>query len=127
MRTSRSGMFTVAAVCATLAACATGGGAGPTRLSPGDLSALEAQRAQRPTDPDLNLRLAKAYYAANRFADARKALAIVLTGQPTNRIAQTYLGLSYEGMEQFDSARAIYGTLLATRPSGEVGRLLNGR
>jgi tetratricopeptide (TPR) repeat protein len=121
-------MFAVAVLCATLAACATGGGgAGTTQLSPGDLSALEAQRAQHPTDPDLNLRLARAYYAANRFADARKALALVLRQQPTNRIAQTYLGLTYEGMEQFDSARAIYGRLLATKPSGEVGRLLNGR
>ncbi|HTH64992.1 MAG TPA: tetratricopeptide repeat protein [Gemmatimonadales bacterium] len=128
MRTSRSGMFAVAVLCATLAACATGGGgAGTTQLSPADLSALEAQRAQHPTDPDVNLRLAKAYYSANRFADARKALALVLTQQPTNRIAQTYLGLSYEGMEQFDSARAIYSALLATKPSGEVGRLLNGR
>jgi len=126
MRTSGSGMFAVAALCATLAACATGG-TGPTQLSPGDLSALEAQRAQHPTDPDLNLRLAKGYYAANRFGDARKALAIVLTQQPTNRIAQTYLGLSYEGLEQFDSARATYSALLATKPSGEVGRLLNGR
>ena len=69
MRISGSGLFAVAALCATLAACTTGG-AGPTQLSPGDLSALEAQRAQHPTDPDLNLRLAKAYYAANRFGDA---------------------------------------------------------
>lgn len=126
MRTSGSGILAVAALCATLAACATGG-TGPTQLSPGDLSALEAQRTQHPTDPELNLRLAKAYYAANRFGDARKALAIVLTQQPTNRIAQTYLGFSYEGLEQFDSARATYSTLLATKPSGEVGRLLNGR
>lgn len=126
MRTIRSGIFAALALCATLAGCA-GAGAGATQLSPADLSALEAQRAQHPTDPDLQLRLAKAYYAANRFADARKALAIVLTQQPTNRVAQTYLGLSYEGMEQFDSARTIYTTLLSTKPSGEVGRLLNGR
>src|SRR5262249_61548297 len=49
------------------------------------------------------------------------------TQQPNNRVAETYLGLSYEGMEQFDSARTIYTSLLATKPSGEVGRLLNGR
>jgi tetratricopeptide (TPR) repeat protein len=126
MRSFRLGVFTALVLGATLAACA-GGGAGTTQLSPADLSALEAQRAQHPTDPDLNLRLAKAYYAANRFADARKALAIVLTQQPNNRVAETYLGLSYEGMEQFDSARTIYTTLLATKPSGEIGRLLNGR
>ena len=126
MRPFRLGVFVTLVLGATLAACA-GGGAGTTQLSPADLSALEAQRAQHPTDPDLNLRLAKAYYAANRFADARKALGVVLTQQPNNRVAETYLGLSYEGMEQFDSARTIYTTLLATKPSGEVGRLLNGR
>lgn len=125
MRTFHSGILVTLGLVATLAACT--GGAGPAQLSPADLSALEAQRAQHPTDPDLNLRLAKGYYAANRFADARKALAIVLTQQPTNRVAQTYLGLSYEGMEQFDSARTTYTTLLSTRPGGEVGRLLNGR
>ncbi|HET9709291.1 MAG TPA: tetratricopeptide repeat protein [Gemmatimonadales bacterium] len=126
MRPFRLGVFTALVLGTMLAACA-GGGTGTTRLSPADLSALEAQRAQHPTDPDLNLRLAKAYYAANRFADARKALGVVLTQQPTNRVAETYLGLSYEGMEQFDSARTIYTTLLATKPSGEIGRLLNGR
>src|SRR5215831_14944584 len=126
MRTFRSGIFAALGLVTTLAGCA-GGGAGTTQLSPADLSALEAQRTQHPTDPDLNLRLAKAYYAANRFADARKALGVVLTQQPNNRVAETYLGLSYEGMEQFDSARTIYTSLLATKPSGEVGRLLNGR
>jgi tetratricopeptide (TPR) repeat protein len=126
MRTFRSGIFAALGLVATLAGCA-GGGAGTTQLSPADVSALEAQRAQHPTDPDLNLRLAKVYYAANRYADARKALAIVLTQQPTNRVAQTYLGLSYEGMEQFDSARTVYTALLSARPSGEVGRLVNGR
>ncbi len=126
MRTFRSGVFATLGLVATLAGCA-GGGAGTTQLSPADLSTLEAQRLQHPTDPDLNLRLAKAYYAANRFADARKALGVVLTQQPNNRVADTYLGLSYEGMEQFDSARTVYTTLLATKPSGEIGRLLNGR
>jgi tetratricopeptide (TPR) repeat protein len=126
MRPFRLGVFAALVLGASLVACA-GGGAGTTQLSPADLSALEAQRAQHPTDPDLNLHLAKAYYAANRFADARKALGVVLTQQPNNRVAETYLGLSYEGMEQFDSARTIYTTLLATKPSGEIGRLLNGR
>jgi tetratricopeptide (TPR) repeat protein len=126
MRPFRLGVFAALVLGATLAAC-VGGGAGTTQISPADLSALEAQRAQHPTDPDLNLRLAKAYYAANRFADARKALGVALTQQPNNRVAETYLGLSYEGMEQFDSARTIYTTLLATKPSGEIGRLLNGR
>lgn len=124
--TSRSRALVVAVACALLSACAQGG-ARTTSPTPEGLAALEAQRAQHPTDPDLNLRLAKAYYAANRFADARSALATVLLQQPDNRIAQTYLGFAYEGLEQFDSARAVYGSLLAVRPTGEVSRLLNGR
>jgi len=126
MMTSRSRALAVAVVCAVLAACATGG-ARTGALSPAELAALEAQRAQQPTDPDLNLRLAKAYHAANRFGDARAALATVLLQQPDNRVARAYLGFTYEGLEQFDSARAVYGELLAARPTGEVRRLLNGR
>ena len=124
--TSRSRALVVAVVCAVLAACASGG-ARTASPSPEGLAALEAQRAQHPTDADVNLRLAKAYYAANRFADARAALATVLLQQPDNRIARAYLGFTYEGLEQFDSARAVYGALLTGRPSGEVSRLLNGR
>jgi tetratricopeptide (TPR) repeat protein len=126
MMTSRSRALVVAVACALLAACAPSG-ARTTPPTPEGLAALEAQRAQHPTDPDLNLRLAKAYQAANRFAEARAALATVLLQQPDNRIAQVYLGFTYEGLEQFDSARTVYATLLAGRPSGEVSRLLNGR
>jgi tetratricopeptide (TPR) repeat protein len=126
MKNSRSRALAVAIVCALAAACASSG-ARPAALSPADLAALEAQRAQHPTDPDLNLRLAKAYYAADRFADARTAAGIVLQQQPDNSEARVYLGFSYEGLEQFDSARAVYGALLALRPTGQVSRLLNGR
>lgn len=126
MITSRSRALAVAVVCTVLAACATRG-VGTGTLSPAELAALEAQRAQHPTDPDLNLRLARAYNAANRFADARAALATVLLQQPGNRVARVYLGFTYEGLERFDSARAVYGALLAGRPSREVSRLLNGR
>jgi tetratricopeptide (TPR) repeat protein len=126
MMTSRSRALAGAVVCAILAGCATGG-AHTASLTPQQLSALEAQRAQHPTDPDLNLRLAKAYDAANRFADARAALATVLTQQPDNKVARAYLGFTYEGLEQFDSARTVYGELLSDNPSREVRRLLNGR
>ena len=126
MMTSRSRALAATVVCAVLAACATGG-ARSGALSPADVTVLEAQRAQQPTNPDVNLRLAKAYYAANRFADARAALATVLLQQPDNRIARAYLGFTYEGQEQFDSARAVYSALLSGRPGGEVSRLLNGR
>lgn len=126
MITSRSRALAVAIACVMLAACASGS-ARTASLSPADLAALEAQRAQHPTDPDLNLRLAKAYVAANRYPEARAALGNVLLQQPENRVARAYLGFTYEGLQQFDSARAVYGALLAGNPGGEVRQLLNGR
>jgi TolB-like protein len=75
----------------------------------------------------VNLRLAKAYYGAGRFADARRAVGTTLRLQSDNDEAQVYLGLSYEGLTQFDSARAVYSGLLASHPRRAVQRLLSGR
>ena len=98
--------------------------AGPT---PADIPALEARRAQQPDDPAVNLRLGEAYYAAQRYGDARAALGRTLNRQPDNTEAQVYLGYTYEGLAQFDSARAVYARLEAGKPSGDLRRLLNGR
>src|SRR5262245_16245409 len=95
----------VAAGIALFAACP------PATLTPAELADLEARRTQTPNDPAINLRLAKAYHGAGRFADARRALATTLSTQPQNREAQAWLGLTYEGLEQFDSARAVYTRL----------------
>ena len=118
----RAGLLALTAV---VAACA--GGAPPGEMAPADLATLEAQRAQTPDDPALNLQLARAYYAAGRYTDARAALAIVLAAQPANTQADAWLGLTYEGLEQFDSARATYTRVLAQQPSDNVERLLRGR
>jgi cytochrome c-type biogenesis protein CcmH/NrfG len=66
----RAGLLALTAV---VAACA--GGAPPGEVTPADLATLEAQRAQTPADPALHLQLARAYYAAGRYTDARAALA----------------------------------------------------
>jgi tetratricopeptide (TPR) repeat protein len=116
-----------AVVAAAILAAACAGGAPPGEVAPADLAALEAQRAQTPNDPTLNLQLARGYYAAGRYADARGALAVVLTAQPGNSQAEAWLGLTYEGLEQYDSARATYTTVLARKPGGSVERLLRGR
>jgi TolB-like protein len=114
-----------------LAGCAGGArsSGGPATVSPADLTALETERSQHPTDPELNLHLARAYYAVQRYADARGALQVVLVAQPGNTSARAYLGLTYEGLEQNDSARAVYTGLLADQPppSRSVRRLLDGR
>lgn len=112
-----------------LAVVVAGCAAGPRSadVAPADLAALEAQRARTPNDPALNLQLARGYYAAGRYADARTALAIVLTAQPGNTQAQAWLGLTYEAREQFDSARATYTSVLAGRPGPNVESMLRGR
>ena len=101
--------------------------AAPDRVAPTGLAALEAQSAQHPSDAGASLRLAKAYYAAGRFAGARRAVGTALLVEPKNQEAQVYLGLSYEGLAQFDSARAAYQGLLAGQPAKSVQRLLRGR
>jgi len=88
---------------------------------------VAAAAVPHPTSPAENLKLAKAYYAAGRFADARRAAAATLAAQPKNDEAKIYLGLSYEGLQQFDSARALYTTMLAAQPNKSLRRQLNGR
>lgn len=116
----------VGAACGVLlAACA--GRPVAEAPAPADIPALEAQRAARPGDPAVTLRLAEAYYAANRYADARAALATTLGLAPGNAEARLYLGYTYEGLNQFDSARATYAALAAAHPPRAVERLLAGR
>lgn len=135
-RGPRPGARQLALACAIVVAgggvgCAGGAGSsgGPATVSPTDLNALETQRSQHPTDPEVNLRLARAYYAVQRYADARGALQVVLVAQAANTSARAYLGLTYEGLEQYDSARVVYTRLLADQPppSRSVRRLLDGR
>jgi tetratricopeptide (TPR) repeat protein len=106
-------------------ACAAG--PQPAALAPADLAALAEQVAQHPDDPVLNLRLAKAYYATGRFVGARRAVAVAVAANPANGEAQVYLGLSYEGLAYYDSARAVYNQLLASQVDGRTRRLLSGR
>lgn len=109
---------------ATLTALACSGATKAGGGSPADISALEARHSTNPAD---NLKLAKAYYAAGRFADARRAAQATLAAQPKNDEARIYLGLSYEGLTQFDSARALYSRMLAAQPSKGMQKQLTGR
>lgn len=117
----------VAGVLAAFLLVGCAGGPTPGGTTPETLAALEAQVAQHPTDATRNLRLAKAYHAAGRFADARRTVGTAVRLQPSNVEAQVYLGLSYEGLMQYDSARVVYAGLLASHPRGGVQRLLSGR
>jgi len=96
-------------------------------VAPTGLSALEAESARHPSDAQASLRLAKAYYEAGRFADARRAVGTALLVEPQNPEARVYLGLCYEKLAQFDSARTTYQDLIATHPTKSVQHLLRGR
>lgn len=113
------------AVLALAGACAGAPAAPPP--APADIPALEARQAQSPDDPAVNLRLGEAYYSAKRYGDARAALGRTLLHQPDNAEAQVYLGYTFEGLGQFDSARATYTGLAASNPPNAVKKLLDGR
>jgi tetratricopeptide (TPR) repeat protein len=115
------------ALLSTWVALACAGGAAPGALQPADVAALEAAVAQHPGDAAANLRLAKAYYAVERFADARHALETTLRTAPANEEARVYLGFTYEGLSQYDSARAVYTQLLASRLAHSLRQLVAGR
>ncbi|MGH7674099.1 MAG: tetratricopeptide repeat protein, partial [Gemmatimonadales bacterium] len=108
-----------------VAACARSGA--PAPVSAADVAALEAQRAAQPNHPDIHLKLARAYYGTKRWADARAALGSVLRVRPGDGEAQAYLALTYEELTHFDSARAVYTGLAATKQSKDVERLIRGR
>jgi TolB-like protein len=54
-------------------------------------------------------------------------LARVLSADPRNVVAEAYLGLVYEELEHFDSARAVYTRLMGSRGARDAQRLLSGR
>jgi TolB-like protein len=95
-----------------LAACA-GGPPPQTTPQAENIPALEAAQQQRPRDAGLLTRLGIAYYDAKQYDRARDVLrsALVITDQ--NYAAHVYLGLTYEELAKFDSARVAYGTASA--------------
>jgi tetratricopeptide (TPR) repeat protein len=99
----------------------------PERLTPSAIATLETQAAAHPEDRAVTLRLAKAYYAADRFADALPLLERIAQAAPADQETQAYLGLTYEGLTRYAEARAVYTRLLASKPERKVRRLLSGR
>ena len=94
----------VAAVSVALAACA--GGSRPATPAPQDLPALEAASQAKPGDAELMTRLGVAYFEAGQFERARDVLRRSLVISPGQYATHVYLGLTYEQLAVFDSARA---------------------
>jgi tetratricopeptide (TPR) repeat protein len=99
----------------------------PQRLTPSAIATLETQAAAHPEDRAVTLRLAKAYYAADRFADAVPLLERIAQAAPADQETQAYLGLTYEALTRYAEARAVYTRLLASKLDRNVRRLLSGR
>jgi len=120
--------FVGVAAVAGSSACAPARSTPPERLAPSAVSTLESQAAAHPDDHTITLRLAKAYYAADRFAEALPLLErLARAAPPPDQEAQAYLGLTYEGLNRYAEARTVYTRLLASKPRRETRRLLSGR
>src|SRR5690606_150094 len=102
---------TLAAGVALLAACA--GGQAPQAPAPADLPALEAASQQRPRDAGLMTQLGIGYYEAKNFERAHAVLSSALILNRQNFPAHVYLGLTFEELGRYDSARVAYTTASA--------------
>ena len=118
---------TLVAAATLLAACA--GGAGPSSgpAPSTDLAALEAASQQRPRDAGLMTQLGIANYEAKQYPRAHDVLLSALTLNRQNYAAHVYLGLTYEAMAQFDSARAEYTTAALQARNGSQRNEIQNR
>lgn len=115
---------TLAAGVALLAACA--GGQAPQAPAPADLSALEAASQQRPRDAGLMTQLGIGYYEAKNFERAHAVLSSALILNRQNFPAHVYLGLTFEELGRYDSARVAYTTASAqARNAGQRSEIEN--
>jgi TolB-like protein len=69
----------------------------------------------------------RAELAAGNYASARDAFRTWVASRPDDARAQLGLAAAYEGLDQLDSARAVYAGIAATRLPGGVRRQLEGR
>ncbi len=88
---------------------------------------LQAELDRNPKDGALATKVGVGYYNNKQFERARDVLRAALVIDPQNYPAQVYLGLSYEELAQFDSARAAYTTALAQTRSDRNKGDLQGR
>ena len=96
--------FAAAAAGMALAACA--GGPPPAGPAPQDLPALEAASQEHPGDAERMTQLGVGYFEAGQFERARDVLRSSLVISPRQYSTYVYLGLTYEQLAVFDSARA---------------------
>ncbi len=99
--------------------------AGPDVL-PSELPSLEAERARKPNDQQLLVRLGAGYYRAKRPAEAVAVLRAAVALQRTFP-ATVFLGLAYEATGRLDSAQAAYRSAGAVARTGSEKAELEAR
>ncbi len=93
---------------------------------PDELPSLEAERARKPNDQQLLVRLGAGYYRAKRSAEAVTVLRAAIAIQPSFAAA-VFLGLAFEQTPQLDSAQAAYRSAGALARGGAETAELEAR
>jgi TolB-like protein len=115
----------VASLGVVLAGCA--GSVQSPPVGPGDVAALEAERQQRPNDPNVLTRLGIAYYESKDYARSRDVLRSASVIESRSFPAAVYLALAYEELGALDSARASYNRAATLTQSSAQRAELSGR
>jgi TolB-like protein len=109
MRLRRPRAIRALSWCLPVLTAACGGGALQLAdITPEQVPALEAERAQRPLDGVTTTRLGVGYFRAQRLPEARALLDTVVQQDPQNGVAAIYLGMTAESQGDFPAARAAY-------------------
>ena len=96
-------------------------------VAPGDVNALEAQRAQHPNDPEILAEIGAAFYRAGEYSRARDVFAAVLALVPGNFRAAVQLGLAEEGLGNPEAALAAYRRAAGMKASRQARQDLDLR
>lgn len=89
-------------------------------ITPEQVPALEAERAQRPSDPVTMTRLGVGYFRANQLPEARAILDSAVVQDPQNGVAAIYVGMVAESQGEFTAARTAYEGAVSASRSTEV-------
>jgi len=124
---TRSSLFLTTSFVFCLGAC--GAARQPAGVTPKteDVTALEAERAQHPTDATLLARLGIAYYDAKNFERAKETLEGTLAIEKKNYTAMVYLGLTQEELGDLAGARNSYQAAAAMTASETQKREIGNR
>ena len=106
-----------------LSACATGGVRNPAE----SVARLEAERAKSPNSAAALRSLGIAYFNAQRYAEAKEALASAELASPNDGATALHRGLTAEATNDLDGARDYYSKYLTVGTSSRTKKLIRDR